>query len=72
VDQEGRIAWALLSGAGLRMMRPTRALRLENGNTLIEHSSRSQWIEIDPELRLLWRYQVNKQEGLSQSKPKTQ
>ncbi len=60
VDSAGKIVWALLSGAGLRMMRPTRALRLDNGHTLIEHSSRSQWIEINSDLRLLWRYQVNK------------
>ncbi len=60
VDSAGQIVWSLLSGAGLRMMRPSRALRLDNGNTLIEHSSRSQWIEINSALRLMWRYQVNK------------
>lgn len=51
VDREGREQWR----AALNGVRPLRAQRLENGNTLITDQSRHQVVEIDRKSKVVWR-----------------
>jgi hypothetical protein len=50
-DREGREKWK----AALGGLRPWRAQRLDNGNTLITDYQRNQVMEIDRELREVWK-----------------
>jgi hypothetical protein len=50
LDREGREKWR----ANLSGVRPWRAQRLENGNTLITDYQRGQVVEINPESTVVW------------------
>ena len=51
LDRDGKQKWQ----ASLQGVRPHRAQRLENGNTLITDFQRGQVVEIDPESKVVWK-----------------